>query len=255
MRSLVRGAVPLGGPAGRAGLSALLRSTTRSAHEQVERVFGLPDRLHTRTDLLPMLRVWQSVWTELAAEPVGGRDADAATVCAARGLQELAQQSLSCLEADLADLAALEGAGPVSRPHRQSRPNSSRADVLSRGTVGAAATADVAAGLPPVPVTEVLAAQGGIWGVSYVVRGSLLNGRVLAPMIASRLGVQQDRGLRYLSGCGDDPGRRWVTFRAELDDWGQAATKDQHDGAIAAARATLADIRRRATAHFEELRA
>jgi len=68
------------------------------------------------------------------------------------------------------------------------------------------ADAGAAAAVPLDDVCEVL-------GSLYVIEGSALGGRVIAPQLKRTLGVAQGRGASYFHGFGGETGAMWSNFR------------------------------------------
>ncbi len=77
------------------------------------------------------------------------------------------------------------------------------------------AVADVA----PVPMNAALAATlplgdlAEVIGSLYVIEGSALGGRVIAPLLKRTLGLAQGRGASYFHGFGGETGAMWSSFR------------------------------------------
>ena len=67
-------------------------------------------------------------------------------------------------------------------------------------------SAHAAAALPLDDLAQVL-------GALYVVEGSSLGGRVIAPQLQRTLGVAQGRGASYFHGFGGESGAMWANFR------------------------------------------
>jgi heme oxygenase len=89
---------------------------------------------------------------------------------------------------------------------------------------GGFASADVewlfdVAGVDPVPMTTHLAATlplgdlAEVLGSLYVIEGSALGGRVIAPHLKRTLGLGQGRGASYFHGFGGETGVMWNNFR------------------------------------------
>ena len=89
---------------------------------------------------------------------------------------------------------------------------------------GGFASADVewlraVAGIEPVPMTAGLAATlplrdlADVLGSLYVIEGSALGGRVIAPQLKRTLGLDQGRGASYFHGFGGETGVMWSNFR------------------------------------------
>lgn len=89
---------------------------------------------------------------------------------------------------------------------------------------GAFAARDVAwlrdvAGVAPAPVDASaalalpLAGLPEVLGSLYVIEGSALGGRVIAPRLQETLGLGPNSGARYFQGFGDGTGAMWREFR------------------------------------------
>jgi heme oxygenase len=74
-------------------------------------------------------------------------------------------------------------------------------------------------GIEPVPMATHLAATlplgdlAEVLGSLYVVEGSALDGRVIAPHLKRTLGLDQGRGASYFHGFGGETGVMWNNFR------------------------------------------
>ena len=91
---------------------------------------------------------------------------------------------------------------------------------------GGFASADVewlraVANVAPVPMTAGLAATlplgdpAEAMGSLYVIEGSALGGRVIAPQLKRLLGLDQGCGASYFHGFGGETGAMWANFRAQ----------------------------------------
>jgi len=91
---------------------------------------------------------------------------------------------------------------------------------------GGFASADVewlraVAGVPAVPMNARLAAAlplgdlAEVMGSLYVIEGSALGGRVIAPLLKRSLGLDQGRGASYFHGFGGETGAMWANFRLQ----------------------------------------
>lgn len=91
----------------------------------------------------------------------------------------------------------------------------------------------------PVPADRVSRAPAFVWGVSYVLEGSRLGGRVLYRQLAERLAPHP---LNYLQGAGEQTGAHWKAFLAQLraQAFGPAEVRSACDGAIEAFETLLA---------------
>jgi heme oxygenase len=205
------------------GFSAEVRRLTRTEHERVEQVLDLPGRLATAEDLVTVLRMWERTWQDVArwassasgfSGTVQGDDQPGPE------LLLLTTRALGRLAEDLTDLQDL---APATRPRVEDGPTASGG-----------------------PMADLLTTLPGGWGVSYVLRGSQVGGRILAPQIAERLHLPQGTALRYLSTEGEDVGSSWHGFRRRLDAWGDAATPALRRAVVAAAIMTFHAVQDRA---------
>ena len=91
---------------------------------------------------------------------------------------------------------------------------------------GGFASADVewlraVAGVEPVAMASPLAATlpladpAEAMGSLYVIEGSALGGRVIAPQLKRTLGLDQGRGASYFNGFGGETGAMWANFRTQ----------------------------------------
>ncbi|MCK9686247.1 biliverdin-producing heme oxygenase [Scleromatobacter humisilvae] len=91
---------------------------------------------------------------------------------------------------------------------------------------GGFASADVewlraVAGVGPVAMSSRLAATlplgdpAEAMGSLYVIEGSALGGRVIAPQLKRTLGLDQGRGASYFHGFGGETGAMWANFRTQ----------------------------------------
>jgi heme oxygenase len=91
---------------------------------------------------------------------------------------------------------------------------------------GGFASADVewlraVAGIEPLPMNSRLAATlplgdpAEALGSLYVIEGSALGGRVIAPQLKRTLGIDQGRGASYFHGFGGETGAMWANFRTQ----------------------------------------
>jgi heme oxygenase (biliverdin-IX-beta and delta-forming) len=77
---------------------------------------------------------------------------------------------------------------------------------------------------------------GAAFGSMYVMEGSTLGGRFIAPHIASLFGLRHGQGNAYFDGYGARTGSMWNTFRATAQ---AQVPESQYDDAAAAAIATF----------------
>ncbi|GAA0235160.1 biliverdin-producing heme oxygenase [Cryptosporangium japonicum] len=106
---------------------------------------------------------------------------------------------------------------------------------LLRADLDAVGGADVPA-VPSPSFGSLAAAVGG----RYVLLGSALGGKVLAPEIRRALGPDAPDATRFFRREGRNPGRDWRDFRLALG--AHPWTGEQVDQAVAAARATFDHI-------------
>jgi len=74
------------------------------------------------------------------------------------------------------------------------------------GIAPVAMSATMASALPLVELADVL-------GSLYVIEGSALGGRVIAPHLKTTLGLEPGRGASYFHGFGGETGVMWANFR------------------------------------------
>jgi heme oxygenase len=185
------------GDDGRTGLVARVRAHTRSEHRHAEVLLDLPARLTRPDDLSHLLRAWLLVWREVCAQ-CGPADPGERGV-----LGQAGQDALGAVTADLTDLLYLT----------QQNPSPQQLAVL----VGPDRNRD-----EHLSLESLLDSAAGVWAVGYVLRGSRLGGRVLAPRIAERLALPAGVALRYHQGP-DEVGS-WPAFRRRMDTWGRSAS-------------------------------
>lgn len=91
----------------------------------------------------------------------------------------------------------------------------------------------------PAVSTKTARSPAFAWGVSYVLEGSRLGGRVLYRQLAERLAPHP---LNYLQGAGEQTGAHWKAFIAQLraQAFGPAEMRSACDGAVHAFEALLA---------------
>ena len=139
---------------------------------------------------------------------------------------------LSVLEAWLQQLARIEPAPPGLAAHRaQLREDLATCDALLPPDGTPPAPVPAAGRLPRPPAF--------VWGVSYVLEGSRLGGRVLYRQLAEHLAPHP---LRYLQGAGEQTGLHWKTFLAQLRTraFGPDQVRSACDGAVEAFETLLA---------------
>lgn len=91
----------------------------------------------------------------------------------------------------------------------------------------------------PTPSMRTARSPAFVWGVSYVLEGSRLGGRVLYRQLAERLAPHP---LNYLQGAGEQTGGHWKAFLAQLraQAFGPAEVRSACDGAVEAFETLLA---------------
>jgi heme oxygenase len=202
----------------RVGMAVELRRLTRADHERTEHLLDLPGCLTRPADLASLLHGWQRIWQEIRRGCTGP-----GPIVGAKGwpgetaaLGRLADESLARIAVDLVDLAELDDLGVLPDPDRSAVANP--ADGAFR---------------------PLLADEPGVWAVAYVLRGSAMGGRLLAPLITERLELAPGVGVGYHAGA-EDVGRSWVGFRHRLDGWGVAAGPEQRRVVVRRARSAFA---------------
>jgi hypothetical protein len=184
--------------------SSLLRCSTNGDHERIEVALGIPDRLHSEADLARLLIAWDTVWADVRAgvqlhrRPAGHDERARLLVSAVRAMQRI--------RADLAEL------GPETV-----RPGPKPGDAPGSG-------------LPDGDLADLLAAEPGVWAVSYVLRGSRLGGGVFAPLVGERFELPLGVATAYYRD--EAAGPSWISFRRRLDAWGRVAREDDCDQAL-----------------------
>lgn len=183
---------------------AALRAGTREHHLALERDLDLPGRIRSRTDLSSVLSAMLAGWQPLERRL-------AAADWAGLRLDPRLGEATDLLRADLRAL----GAEPNDGETALERPDAPGFDGLAR-------------------------AVGG----RYVLLGSALGGRVIAPVVERRLDLPEGAATRFFRRTGMAPGRDWRDFRAALAarDW----SPRELDQAVAAARETFVFVGRAA---------
>ena len=138
---------------------------------------------------------------------------------------------LRVLDAWLQRLASIENAPPALAAHRVQL-------VEDLAACEALLPADRVAHAP-TPPTRTARPPAFVWGVSYVLEGSRLGGRVLYRQLAERLAPHP---LNYLQGAGEQTGAHWKAFIAQLraQGFGPAEVRSACDGAVEAFETLLA---------------
>jgi heme oxygenase (biliverdin-IX-beta and delta-forming) len=138
---------------------------------------------------------------------------------------------LRVLDAWLQRLARIEPAPPALEAHRAQ---------LAGDLAACEALLPSDAVTPAsVPVPRMSRPPAFLWGVSYVLEGSRLGGRVLYRQLAERLAPHP---LNYLQGAGEQTGAHWKAFIAQLraQGFGPAEVRSACDGAVEAFETLLA---------------
>jgi heme oxygenase len=213
---------------GRTDLAGVVRDATRGWHLAVEHQLRLPESVTGVADYRRLLRFWREVWA--AGEQV---------LRAAAPVALPRVSALTLLDSDLRDLSRWRPPPPAGAATGAGAP---------RAAAGAAARAGgprAAAGGPAVPA-QLPATGAGVWGVGYVLQGSRLGGRVLAPGLRDRLGLPAGVGTRFLLSDGGDVGAEWAGFRARLRDRFPDPQDDPARVVLAGALATFRFVSERA---------
>ena len=195
-------------------LSVELRRATSADHQRVEQLLRLPDRLTDVAALRQVLLLWVHLWSDVAVAPHQD-DAAAARPPEAEDLPAVAVRALNRLATDLQELADASAADPTGPT-----------PVPGQGWAGG-------------PLSRLRSDIPGRWGVDYVLRGTLVGGRTLAPTVTRHLRLPEGIGVRYLSAEGEDVGRDWADFRHRLDAWGADASPEQCEAVVDAATTTF----------------
>ena len=77
---------------------------------------------------------------------------------------------------------------------------------------------------------------GGVFGSMYVMEGSTLGGRIIAPHVAKLFNLETGVGNAYFDGYGPHTGSMWNAFRETAS---AEVPRDQYDAAVEAAVATF----------------
>jgi heme oxygenase (biliverdin-IX-beta and delta-forming) len=93
----------------------------------------------------------------------------------------------------------------------------------------------VGACMPPEDLPR-LPNLGAAFGSMYVMEGSTLGGRYIAPHVANLLGLAPGEGNAYFDGYGARTGSMWNAFRATAQ---EQVPESQYDDAVVAAIATF----------------
>lgn len=132
--------------------------------------------------------------------------------------------------------AAVAASGHVDAAELASRRHAERlaADLAHFGVAGAPPRR---AGRGDLPALD---SPGAVLGSRYVVEGSTLGGRVIAPRLQQRFGVDASRGAAYFGGYGERTGAMWRAFGAQL----AAAPPHWHADAVDGALQTFGALQR-----------
>ena len=196
---------------------AVLKSETSAAHLAVERCFSLEYLTSSVSNYERML--WQLLGFH---EPVESQ---------LRQTQLRLPFSLwprvDDLKADLLFLKGLHLPSTLSRVRTSSKP--------SPHDVQSLPCSPLQRGEPPprLPVDQ----EAGWLGVTYVIEGSSLGGRMIARQVQERLGISPETGGRFFAGPGVETGDRWNRFRSLVD--ARLTTELQRRAAVDAAHATF----------------
>jgi heme oxygenase len=205
-------------------LSVALRRATSADHQRIERLLRLPDRLSDVPALRQVLMLWVHLWSDVGVAP--HTDGAAAAPADPEDLPAVAVRALNRLAIDLQELAELSPADPATAP--------------TPGAPGTPATPMTpGAAWAGGPLSRLRSDVPGRWGVDYVLRGTLVGGRTVAPTVTRHLRLPEGVGVRYLSAEGEDVGRDWADFRHRLDAWGADASPEQCEAVVDAATTTF----------------
>lgn len=79
--------------------------------------------------------------------------------------------------------------------------------------------------------------RAALYGSSYVMIGSRLGARIIGPRLMKHFDIDENNGCAYFGGNVEATGPAWRLFRQQLE---VALQPDEHEAAVAAARATFA---------------
>ena len=82
-----------------------------------------------------------------------------------------------------------------------------------------------------------ISTRAALYGSSYVMVGSRLGARIIGPRLMKHFGIDENNGCAYFGGNAEATGPAWRLFRQQLE---AALQADEHQAAVAAARATFA---------------
>ncbi len=211
-------------------LPARLRRDTAALHRSAEQAVDLPASVRTRAGYAEVLRRFRDLHGPLEqqlAAPAWRAG------WAALGVDLARHRRAAALDDDLARLgdASPAGSAPAGSVPAGARPAGS-------APAGAGPAGGAGAELP------VLAGFGQAVGCLYVLEGSSLGGRVLAPAVRAQVG---DVPVRFLAGQDRDGPRAWRALRDGLRRLDPGAADDAVRGAehVFAAFARHLDVHRR----------
>lgn len=153
---------------GPSSLAHRLRRDTAALHAEVEEVADLPGSVGSRADYRELLQAFEGAWRALSAAPVG---TEWSAHWTALGVQPAGAGQLDQIRADLGRLGSVpvrRGRGGRGDPMGASQPGSGRARALR--------------------VRALRVRSDEQLGQLYVMEGSALGRRVLAPSLVARLG-------------------------------------------------------------------
>ena len=79
--------------------------------------------------------------------------------------------------------------------------------------------------------------RAALYGSSYVMIGSRLGARIIGPRLMKHFDIDENNGCAYFGGNAEATGPAWRLFRQQLE---AALQPNEHQAAVAAARATFA---------------
>jgi heme oxygenase len=158
---------------------AELRSATWSAHQQLEKRLDIKTRF---TDVAAYRAHLEKMWGFCAA--VEGR---------------LGQHVFGSALADYAT--------------RRKIP------LLTRDLIALGAKLESVTSLPCCDTVPECLDPASAFGCLYVLEGATLGGRILLPLVQSRLGLTVDNGAAFLASYGADVASMWHAFGVSLDAW------------------------------------
>ncbi len=130
----------------------------------------------------------------------------------------------------------------VPQPALGEPPRSPRADLLVEDLVSLGEAPAAVAAIPEMDELPDPPDPDGRLGVRYVVDGSWKGGRTLLGIVSAALGVDGERGARFLAGGGRDLLGEWSALHARMRE--RLATPAARATAVATARATFVALER-----------